>query len=159
MLIRNGDAYTVVGNMVTTAEIMDAAAEVMTREYIMKESITSPEFAKQYAKALLKHLEYEVFAVLFMDTKHRLIAAEKMFRGTIDSATVYTREVVKEALRCNAKAIIVAHNHPSGISEPSQADRNITDKLKGALDLIDITLLDHLIVGNTIYSFAENGLI
>jgi DNA repair protein RadC len=101
-----------------------------------------------------------VFACLFLDNQHHILEFEELFRGTIDSASVYPREVIKKALAHNAAAVIFAHNHPSGISEPSQADKLITDKLKQALALIDIRVLDHFIIGDGMpYSFAENGLL
>ena len=95
----------------------------------------------------------------FLDTRHGVIAFEELFHGTIDGATVYTREVVKAALACNAAAVIFCHNHPSGVSEPSLADQAITRRLKGALELVDIRVLDHLVVGSEITSFAERGLL
>jgi DNA repair protein RadC len=94
-----------------------------------------------------------------LDNQHRVIACDELFRGTIDGASVYPREVVKAALQYNAAALIMAHNHPSGISDPSQADRVITEKLKEALALIDVRVLDHFIVGENVYSFAEHGLL
>jgi DNA repair protein RadC len=103
--------------------------------------------------------EHEVFVCLFLDNQHRVIACDELFRGTIDGASVYPREVVKAALQYNAAALIMAHNHPSGISDPSQADRVITEKLKEALALIDVRVLDHFIVGENVYSFAEHGLL
>lgn len=102
--------------------------------------------------------EYEVFVVVMLDTQHRLIEALEMFRGTIDAASVYPREVVKEVLARNASAVILAHNHPSGVAEPSAADRLLTDRLKNALSLVDVRVLDHLVVaGADITSFAERG--
>jgi DNA repair protein RadC len=101
-----------------------------------------------------------VFCVLFLTNRHRVIAFEEMFRGTIDGATVHPREVVKQALRLNAAAVILAHNHPSGVSEPSRADEAITRRLRDALALVDIRVLDHLIVGGSeITSLAERGLL
>ena len=101
-----------------------------------------------------------MFACLFLDNQHRVILLEELFRGTIDGASVYPREVVKQALYHNAAAVIFAHNHPSGISEPSQADKHITEKLKQALSLFDIRVLDHFIIGDgQPYSFAEHGLL
>ena len=119
--------------------------------------IDSPSVVKALCRSRLAHLEYEVFGVMFLDSKHRLIAFEEMFRGTIDEASVYPREVVKEALRHNASAVIFTHNHPSGDPEPSRADRTITDRLKSALDLIGVRSLDHIVVGDTFVSFAERG--
>jgi DNA repair protein RadC len=99
------------------------------------------------------------FGVLHLDTRHRLIAAEDLFRGTLSSSSVHPREVVKAALNHNAAALLLYHNHPSGISEPSAADELITRRLREALALIDVPVLDHLIVAESIYSFAEHGLL
>jgi DNA repair protein RadC len=96
---------------------------------------------------------------LFLDNRNRVITFEKMFYGTIDGASVYPREVVRMALKTNAAAVIFAHNHPSGVAEPSQADEQITQRLKEALALVDIRVLDHLIVGDEVVSFAERGLL
>jgi DNA repair protein RadC len=122
-------------------------------------AFTSPDQSKQFVRCKLQQLEHEVFSVLFLDNQNYLIEYTEMFRGTIDSASVYPREVAKAALELNAAAVIFAHNHPSGISVPSSADRNITNKLKSALELFDIRVLDHIIIGDTTYSFAESGLI
>ena len=122
--------------------------------------LTSPEATRAYLSAQLRGYSYEVFACLFLDNQHRVIQLEELFRGTIDGARVYPREVAKRALFHNAAAVIFAHNHPSGINEPSQADKNITDKLKQALILFDIRVLDHFIIGDGLpYSFAEHGLL
>ena len=100
----------------------------------------------------------EVFAVLFLDNKHRVIGFEKMFYGTVDGAAVYPREVVRRALEYNAASVIVAHNHPSGVAEPSQADRDVTERLRRALDLIDVRILDHLVIGDGHWeSFSRRG--
>ena len=113
---------------------------------------------KRYIQQRLRAYPHEVFACLFLDNKHRMIAFEELFRGTIDGASVYPREVVKQAIHHNAAAVIFAHNHPSGIAEPSQADHNITQRLKSALELVDIRVLDHIIIGDgEIISFAEIG--
>ncbi|WP_347988496.1 DNA repair protein RadC [Methylomonas sp. AM2-LC] len=123
-------------------------------------ALTSPEITRAYLSAQLRGLSYEVFCCLFLDNQHRVIVWEELFRGTIDGASVYPREVAKRALFHHAAAVIFAHNHPSGINEPSQADKNITEKLKQALGLFDIRVLDHFIVGDgNPYSFAEHGLI
>lgn len=124
-----------------------------------KHSLSSPEAVKRYSKLQLHELEHEVFMVIFLDNQNRLIQSETMFRGTIDSASVYPREVVKAALKHNAAAVIFAHNHPSGIPEPSRSDITITQRLKEALSLVDIRVLDHIVVGDTCISFAERGLI
>lgn len=124
------------------------------------DALTSPDITRAYLSAQLRGYAYEVFACLFLDNQHRVLQFEEMFRGTIDGASVYPREVVKKALQHNAAAVIFAHNHPSGVSEPSQADRMITDKLKQALGLFDIRVLDHFIVGDGMpYSFAEHGML
>ncbi len=122
--------------------------------------LSSPEATRRYLQAQLGHYPYEVFAVLFLDNRHRVIAYEELFRGTIDGASVHPREVVRRALAHNAAALILAHNHPSGVSEPSQADRQITLRLRDALDLVDVRVLDHLVVGDVeCSSLAELGLL
>lgn len=123
-------------------------------------ALTSPETTRAYLSAQLRGYSYEVFACLFLDNQHHVIQLEELFKGTIDGAAVYPREVARKALHHNAAAVIFAHNHPSGIAEPSQADRQITEKLKQALALFDIRVLDHFIIGDGMpYSFAEHGLI
>jgi DNA repair protein RadC len=107
---------------------------------------TSPTLVKEYQRNKLAGFEHEVFAVLFLDTRHRLIEYREMFHGTIDSASVYPREVVKEALRLNAAAVILSHNHPSGNPEPSSADKALTQRLKEALGLVEVRVLDHVVV-------------
>lgn len=122
------------------------------------DSLTSPDLVRRYLVAQLRHLNHEVFAVLFLDNQHRLRAFEELFQGTIDGASVYPREVVKRALTHNAAAVILAHNHPSGVAEPSQADRRITTRLREALDLVAVRVLDHMVVGDgEVVSFAERG--
>jgi DNA repair protein RadC len=122
-------------------------------------SLTSPQASKDFVKLQLATYEHEVFACLFLDNRNRVITFEEMFRGTIDGASVYPREVVKACLSHNAAAVILAHNHPSGATEPSQADIAITERLRKALALIDVRVLDHLIVGEEVTSFAERGLL
>src|ERR1700690_1195937 len=123
-------------------------------------SLASPRATRDYLSARLRDLEHEVFCCLYLDKRHRLIQFEELFRGTIDGASVHPREIVKMALQKNAAAIIVAHNHPSGVAEPSQADELITQRGKEALALVDIRLLDHIIVGDAqCVSLAERGLI
>ncbi len=143
---------------------LQAVLEMARRHFIeilqQDDVLTSPEATRAYLSAQLRGYSYEVFACLFLDNKHRIIELEELFRGTIDGASVYPREVAKRALHHNAAAVIFAHNHPSGIAEPSQADRLITDKLKQALGLFDIRVLDHFIIGDGVpFSFAEHGLI
>ncbi|RFA30051.1 hypothetical protein CAI21_07510 [Alkalilimnicola ehrlichii] len=124
------------------------------------DALTSPDDTRRFLLARLRDQPHEVFACLFLDTHHRVIAFEELFRGTIDSASVYPREVVKQALGYNAAALIIAHNHPSGVAEPSRADEALTRRLKEALALVDIRLLDHFVVGDGMtVSFAERGLL
>ncbi len=124
------------------------------------EVIRNPADTAGYLQARMRHLEYELFCCLFLDNRHRVIRFDEMFRGTIDGTSVYPREVVKEALAANAAAVILAHNHPSGVAEPSQADERITQRLKSALGLVDIRLLDHLIIGNgEATSLAARGML
>jgi DNA repair protein RadC len=123
-------------------------------------ALAAPADAARFLKARLLDLPHEVFCCLFLDTRHRLIRYEELFRGTIDGATVYPREVVKRALQHNASAVIVGHNHPSGVAEPSEADRSITLKLAKALALVEIRLLDHVVVSRGGHvSLAERGLV
>ncbi len=120
--------------------------------------LTSPAQTMQFLASRLRDYEHEVFAVLFLDNRHRVLAFEELFRGTIDGASVHPREVVKRALQHNAAAVILSHNHPSGVAEPSAADRSITQRLRDALGLVDIRVLDHIIVGDdTCCSLAERG--
>jgi len=124
------------------------------------EAIRSPADTEAYLQARLRHLGHELFCCLYLDNRHRVLRFDEMFRGTIDGTSVYPREVVKEALEINAAAVILAHNHPSGVAEPSQADERITRRLKSALELVDIRLLDHLIIGDGVAtSMAGRGLL
>jgi DNA repair protein RadC len=121
--------------------------------------IDSPVATRRFLQAQLRDAAQEVFAVLFLDQRHRVLAFERLFFGTIDQAAVHPREVVKAVLRHNAAAVILAHNHPSGVAEPSAADREITLRLRDALNLIDVRVLDHMIVGDQCTSMAELGMI
>jgi len=140
---------------------IDSAIAILCGLYKKQDLLaTSPDRVKQFCKVQAAHLEHEVFGVLLLDNQHWLIESVILFRGTIDGASVYSREVVKEVLSVNAAACIFFHNHPSGLAEPSDADRRITTRLIDALKLIDVRVLDHLIVTcNGAYSFAEAGLI
>jgi len=121
-------------------------------------ALESPQQVRDYLKARLRHEPHEIFGCLFLDTRHRVLAFEALFHGTIDGASVYPRQVVKRALAHNAAAVILTHNHPSGIAEPSQADRLLTTRLKDALALVDVRVLDHFIVGDgEPLSMAEHG--
>jgi DNA repair protein RadC len=144
----------------TAEEIIAAAREHMSRRLRRGTQLASPKATRDYLSLKLGTLEREVFVVIFLDKRHRLISYQEMFQGTIDGASVHPREVVKEALRLNAAAVILAHPHPSGVAEPSQADELITRRLKEALGLVDIGVLDHIIVaGGETISFAERGLL
>ena len=124
------------------------------------EAIRSPADTETFLLARLRDRPHEVFCCLYLDNRHRVLRFEELFRGTIDSTSVYPREVVKQALAVNAAAIILAHNHPSGVAEPSQADERITRRVKSALELVDIRLLDHLIIGDGIStSLASRGML
>lgn len=123
-------------------------------------SIRSPKDTEDFLRLKLSDLHHESFCIVYLDNRHRVIDFQEMFRGTIDGTSVYPREVVKESLRLNAAAIILAHNHPSGVAEPSQADERITKRLKAALELVDIRVLDHLIVGDSACtSLASRGVL
>lgn len=123
------------------------------------DALTSPDDTRRFLAARLRDYPFEVFACLFLDNRHRVIAFEELFRGTIDGASVHPREVVRRALAHNAAALILAHNHPSGVAEPSRADEAITRRLREALALVDIRVLDHVVVGDSLVSFAERGLL
>jgi DNA repair protein RadC len=143
---------------------LQAAAEISRRQLAESlragPSMASPRATGEFLRAKLRDLEHEVFCCLFLDNRHRLIQFEELFRGTIDGASVHPREIVKLALQRNCAAVIIAHNHPSGIAEPSRADELITQRVKEALALVDIRLLDHIIVGDgASVSLAERGLL
>lgn len=145
---------------VTADQVLEAAAEILAaRSSKPTDSFCNPTVTKSFAASKLQAYEREVFAVMLLDNQHRLIEFKELFFGTIDSASVYPREVVKTVLAMNAAAVIFAHNHPSGEPEPSQADRCITTRLIDALGLIDVRVLDHIVVGDTSVSFAERGLL
>ena len=151
------------GNTRMTARLA-AALEVAKRHYaadmLAGESLHSPGETSRFLISRLRDRPFEVFCCLYLDARHRLIAFEELFRGTIDGASVHPREVVRQALAHNAASLIFAHNHPSGVAEPSRADELITLRLRDALGLVDIRVLDHLIVaGPRVVSLAEKGLI
>lgn len=144
----------------TGDEILAAARRVLARRVRRGTALDSPRVTRDYLATRLGALEHEVFCCLYLDTRHRLIECVELFRGTIDGASVHPREVVKEALARNAAAVIIAHNHPSGVAEPSQADELITRRLRDALAIVDIRVLDHLVVaGPDTISFAQRGLL
>ncbi len=140
--------------------VLEMARRALGDELKNGDIMNSPELVRNYLRLTLQGKEHEIFLGIFLDTKNRTIATEELFNGTLTQTSVYPREVIKRALYHNAAAVIFAHNHPSGVAEPSQADKVLTATLKQTLALIDVNVLDHFIVGNgTTLSFAENGLI
>ncbi len=142
--------------------VLQAAVE-MTRRSLAerlrdRDALTTPQAVRDFLSLWLRDRPHEVFAVLFLDSQHRLLVAEELFRGTLNQAAVYPREVARRALQLNAAALILAHNHPSGVAQASASDRLLTDRLKTAMASLDIPVLDHLIIaGNASLSFAEKG--
>lgn len=144
--------------------VLQAALELTRRHYqemmTVGSALANPEATREFVRLRLRDLPHEVFCCLLLDTHHRVLGFEELFRGTIDGAIVHPREVVKLALSRNAAAMILVHNHPSGIAEPSQEDRKITLRLRDALALVDVRVVDHLVVGDGVCeSFAERGLL
>ncbi len=146
--------------VVLLAAALELGRRHLEEQLTRGDALTSVGATRRYLAARLRHQPQEVFAVLFLDTRHRVIAYEELFHGTIDGTTVHPREVVRRALAHNAAALIVAHNHPSGVAEPSLADEQLTLRLRDALALIDVRVLDHVVVGDgETVSFAERGLL
>jgi DNA repair protein RadC len=142
-------------------ELLRGAAALISQRFRRGTPVLeSPELTRQYLRHQIGALPYEVFGLLLLDTRHRLIRTEMLFRGTIDGASVHPREVARVVLEANAAAVILFHNHPSGVAEPSHADELITQRLRETLSLLDVRVLDHLIIGEgREYSFAETGLL
>lgn len=137
---------------------LELGRRVMGQNLKRGAAFSKPNEVREYLIARLRDLPHEVFACLFLDTRHRVIEFAELFRGTLDGASVYPREVVRAALTRNAAAVIFSHNHPSGVAEPSMADRQLTERLKQALALVDVRVLDHFVVGDGVaVSFAERG--
>jgi DNA repair protein RadC len=144
----------------TYEETLHAARRALAQRFRPGRSLRSPELVQEYLRFALASKEHEVFCLVFLDARHRLLGMVELFRGTVDGAQVHPREVVKESLRYNAAAVILAHNHPSGQASPSQADELITRRVSDALALVDIRVLDHVIVTtHDIVSFARSGLL
>lgn len=140
--------------------VLEMARRALHEEMRAGDALNSPQAVRDYLQLLLRGREQEVFMAIFLDAQHRTLAAEELFHGTLTQTSVYPREVVKRALYHNAAAVILAHNHPSGVAEPSQSDRVLTDALKQALALVDVRVLDHFIVaGAGCVSFAERGMV
>lgn len=143
----------------TADQVLEKAAEILASRYARNGEFNNPTAVKEYLACKLGGQDREVFAVMLLDSQHHLIAYQELFYGTIDAAGVYPREIVKVALEANAAAIILAHNHPSGNPEPSISDKRITKRIVDALALVDVRVIDHVIVGRTSLSFAEQGLL
>lgn len=149
-----------VTDLVNEDDLLNIANQIARQKLAKGVAITDKHLAQQALQTLLQSREHEVFAMLFLDNQHRILAYEELFRGTLSCASVYPREVVKRALAINAAALMLVHNHPSGHPEPSRADIEITQRLQSALELVDIRLLDHLVVGSEgAVSLAERGLL
>lgn len=142
------------------AAVLEIARRVLAQQLSERPLFESPQMVKDYLALHLRPLAHEAFAVLFLDTRHRLLQLEVMFRGTLAHTSVHPREIVKRALALNAAAVVLAHNHPSGAAEPSRADELVTQSVRAALQLVDVRVLDHLVVGSgSVLSFAERGLL
>ena len=142
------------------AAVLEIARRSLLQELAQQPVFDSPDAVKQFIRLKLAGLPHEVFAVMFLNAQHRLIAMEEMFRGTLTQTSVYPREIIKRGLELGAAAVILAHNHPSGVAEPSRSDEALTDALRNALALVDMRVLDHLVVGSgEVVSFAERGLL
>jgi DNA repair protein RadC len=140
--------------------VLELSQRYLRSELAERDVLTSPEATRNYLKSRLRVYPHEVFACLWLDNRHRVIEYQELFRGTIDGASVHPREVVRDAMRWNAAAVIFAHNHPSGVAEPSQSDLAITQKLKEVLALVEVRVLDHIVIGEgSGTSFAERGLL
>ena len=157
LLVRTADGTY---RQASADEVLRQARHVLSRRVRRGATMSSPEAVKDFLQLRMGSLDHEVFAVLFLDSQNRLIEVKDMFRGTLTQTSVYPREVVKDALSLNAASVILAHNHPSGLAEPSQTDELLTQALKTALALVDVRVLDHLVVaGAQAISFAERGLL
>lgn len=155
----SGGMYRV-SDPVTEDQVIRLANDILKSRLLTTDVLSSPVLTRQFLQTKLAPYNREVFAVLFLTAQHQVIKYEEMFQGTLDGAAVYPREIVKRALEVNAAAIILSHQHPSGKSDPSAADRRITERIVSAMSLVDIRVLDHIIVGCTdTYSFAENGVL
>ncbi|MCL1077048.1 DNA repair protein RadC [Parashewanella spongiae] len=138
-------------------ELLEKAAQFLAQQFSDKDVYANPDTTKAFLSCKLAHLEREVFAIMLLNNQHQLIQYQELFLGSIDGAQVHPREVVKVALKYNAAAVIVAHNHPSGVAEPSEADKHLTQRLVDALSLIDVRVLDPIVIGKEPVSFAERG--
>ncbi|MGL4757001.1 DNA repair protein RadC [Aeromonas sp. RU39B] len=138
--------------------VLEMARRHLAQQLERGDALTSPQLTRDYLQASLRDREREIFVILLLDNQHRVIHQEELFQGTLGSASVWPREIVRIVLKHNAAAVILAHNHPSGVAEPSRADRQLTERILSALALIDVRVLDHLVIGDGItVSFAERG--
>ena len=149
-----------VQSTVTADEIIDMALILAQKRLEKGQSLTSPQVVSRYLQTYLFDRDYEVFGIVFVDAQHQIISTEELFKGTLDACVVYPREIAKRPLQLNAKAAVLFHNHPSGDPKPSSADKSITNRIKSALDILDVNVLDHIIVGiDGTYSFAEHAIL
>jgi DNA repair protein RadC len=156
LVSEHGSGYSPVSD----DDVIAAALRILSQRLVYTSALCNPRTTRSYLALRFAGLEHEVFACIFLDARNRVMACEELFRGTIDGASVHPREVVKRALVHNAAAVIFTHNHPSGVAEPSHADELITRRLKDALALVDIRVLDHLVIGGAVVeSFSERGLL
>ncbi|HEY2395808.1 MAG TPA: DNA repair protein RadC [Rudaea sp.] len=154
----NGNYRTKSGSRASEEDILKAAEEILEQRMVREATLTHPAATRDYLRVKLAAYPFEVFVCVFLDNRHRVLAVEELFRGSIDGCSVHPREVVRRALHHNTAACIFAHQHPSGVAEPSQADREITRHLRQALELIEVRVLDHIVCGATeTVSLAERG--
>jgi DNA repair protein RadC len=159
-LIEAGDGRYHLSEPASLDDVYSLMMTLLEIKYLRPDTLSSPEDVRRFLQVKLANREHEVFSVVFLDSQHRVISYEEMFRGTIDSASVYPREVVKRCLQLNAAAVIFSHSHPSGVPDPSTADKRITERLQVALSLVDIRVLDHIVIGGTdSVSMAERGML
>ena len=155
LYVRDGGGYRVA----TPDEVINKAKRAIDRKYRRGQQFSSPAVVQDYLRVKLGHEDNEKFVALWLDNRHRLIAYEELFNGTIDGTSVFPRVVVQKAIAHNAAAVIFGHPHPSGVAEPSTADENITRRLKQALELVDVRVVDHVVVGQQCVSLAARGLL
>lgn len=163
-ILREAERPYLINNANQVIDPLAAALEVVRRAMLEQAKertyLTSPQDVRNYLRVRMRNLDHEEFYVVYLDSQHGVIGVESLFRGTINQASVHPRELVKQVMAYNASAVILAHNHPSGRAEPSEADRRLTDTLKAALALVDVRVLDHFIVADhTVVSFAEKGIL
>ena len=160
LIRRKRNGYRATSTILSETDILIAAEDILRRRFERVGNLSSPTDTAAFLRIRLAGLLHEEFHAVWLDNRHNVIAVERLFNGTIDGASVHLRETVRAALQHNAAAVIVAHNHPSGVAEPSIADRDITAELKRALQLIGVRVLDHFLIGSgTPVSFAERGLL